>query len=106
MTATNQNFTMFAGDTKNIIVTIDNATDLLGATFKWGVRKKEYSTTNDLLKESPEIVTDKNTITIKLKPPDTANLLGSYYHECEVTDQQKNVSTVFTGLMTIKISGV
>jgi hypothetical protein len=106
MTMINQNFTLYAGNTKNIIIPVTGIEDLMGATIKWGVRKKEYSTTNDLLKESPDIVTDKNTITIKLKPPDTANLLGSYYHECEVVDQQKNVSTVFTGLMTINRSGV
>ncbi|MBT2725130.1 MULTISPECIES: hypothetical protein [unclassified Bacillus (in: firmicutes)] len=45
MTAINQNFSMFAGDSKNLIVNVtkdDGSTlDLNGTTVKWGLRKKK-----------------------------------------------------------------
>jgi hypothetical protein len=105
MTAVNQNFSMYQGDTKNIIVPVDGVTDLIGATLKWGLRKRESSTTNDIVKES-EITISGTEITIPLKPPDTETLLGLYFHECELTDQQGNVSTLFTGNVNILRSAV
>ncbi|MDR7237106.1 hypothetical protein J2Y02_001717 [Neobacillus drentensis] len=107
---TNQNFSMYAGDSKSIIipVTKDDGSplNLTGAAVKWGVRKRESSTTNDILKESPAITVSGSEITISLAPVDTETLTGSYYHECELTDQQGNVSTLFVGLVTITKSGV
>jgi hypothetical protein len=105
MTAVNQNFSMYQGESKNLIVSVDGVTDLIGATLKWGLRKRESSTINDILKES-EITVSGTEITIPLKPPDTETLLGTYFHECELTDQQGNVSTLFTGIVTILRSAV
>jgi hypothetical protein len=105
MTAINQNFTMYQGDTKNLIVPVEGVTDLTGSTLQWGLRKRESSTTNDIFKNN-EITINGNEITIPLKPPDTETLLGTYWHECELTDQQGNVSTLFTGVATILRSGV
>ncbi|MEH7093925.1 hypothetical protein [Neobacillus vireti] len=105
MTAVNQNFTMYQGDSKNLIVAVEGVTDLIGVTLKWGLRKREYDTTNLVLKEN-EITVSGTEIRIPLKPPDTETLLGTYYHECELTDQQGNVSTLFTGIVTILRSAV
>ncbi|WP_078548636.1 hypothetical protein [Litchfieldia alkalitelluris] len=109
MTATNQSFTMIAGDTKNITVNVTNdsgtALNLSGATIKWVMKKRVTSTENDLLKTDITIVGD-GVIQIKLVPIDTVSLRGTFYHECEVTDQYGNVSTIFTGNITINPTGV
>lgn len=101
MTAVNQNFSMIAGDTKSLIATMSE--DLTGASVKWVIKKDVNSTENILLKTSTISGTD---ITIKLDPADTLSLSGVYYHECEVTDQQNNISTVFTGKCSINKSGI
>jgi hypothetical protein len=103
---TNQNFSVYAGDTKNIIITTTTEygtpLNLTGATIKWRVRKKEFSPII-FSKESPNITVFGNEITIPLAPVDTDNLSGStLYHECKITDQTGNVSTLFTGFLTIK----
>jgi hypothetical protein len=101
VTAINQNFSMIAGDTKSLIATMSE--DLSGASVRWVIKKNVNSTENILLKASTVSGTD---ITIKLDPADTLSLVGTYYHECEVTDQQNNVSTVFTGMCLINKSGI
>ncbi|WP_413309844.1 BppU family phage baseplate upper protein [Bacillus sp. 1P10SD] len=109
MTAKNQNFSMYAGDSKNIVVPVTkddgSNVDLTGATVKWVLKKYDHDTTNILLKES-EIIIQGNEITLPIKPPDTSELAGTYYHECEIKDQNENVSTIFVGLVSIKRSGV
>jgi hypothetical protein len=101
MTAVNQNFSMIAGDTKSLIATMSE--DLTGASVKWIIKKNVNSAENILLKTGTVSGTD---ITIKLDPVDTVNLVGTYYHECEVTDQLNNVSTIFTGMCLINKSGI
>lgn len=106
MTELNQNFTMFQGDSKNIVVDIssDEALDLTGATIKWALKKKVYSTENELLKTITDATNGQ--VIIQLEPVDTANLTGLYYHELELTDGAGNVSTIMTGNVTINKSGV
>ncbi|MBT2729445.1 hypothetical protein J7E63_21365 [Bacillus sp. ISL-75] len=111
MTAINQNFSMFAGDSKNLIVTVTkddgSFVDLNGTTVKWGLRKKENSTINEVSKTTDDGITLLgDEITIKLDPTDTLNLLGIYFQECELTDQLGNVSTIFTGGVKINRSVV
>jgi hypothetical protein len=105
MTTENQNFSMYQGETKNIIVTISNDDvinlDLTGSTVKWALVKSINFDSNVILKESPEILISGNKITIPLKPFDTENLLGKFYHACELTDVQGNVSVLFTGMGNI-----
>jgi hypothetical protein len=60
MTAVNQNFSMYQGESKNLIVSVDGVTDLIGATLKWGLRKRESSTINDILKESEITIRYRN----------------------------------------------
>jgi hypothetical protein len=102
VTAINQNFSMYAGDTKNLVITMPE--DLTGCSVKWGLRQRNNE--NVILKQSPTIAINGNEITIPLLPIDTASLHGAYYHECELTDQQGSVSTVFTGMASIQRSGV
>ena len=112
MTSTGQNLTMYAGDDKILIVTTtdpnDVPIDVSGCTIRWIVYKR-----------SPQnIVIDKTTpstgialtdptngiFEITLVPGDTENLLGEYNHECELTDMDSKISTIFVGYIKILAS--
>lgn len=107
MTQFNQNFSMFAGETKYIAVpnTKDDGTDLdlSGSTITWTVKKREYSPDSVLSKATPDITVSGNVLTIALTSPDTNDLLGTYYHKCDCVDQFGNDSVLFTGYMEIKL---
>jgi hypothetical protein len=114
MTTINQDFSMYAGDSKNIVITVtdDNGSpmNLLNATVKWALKKRVKSTENMIYKTTTDGITitdaQNGLIKISLLPINTSSLSGMYYHECEVTDQSGNVSTVTTGYITVKESGV
>lgn len=94
MTATNQNFYMYAGDTKNLNISVTNddgsPLDLTGCTITWVLKKN-----------NSELVKTTTNGVIELEPSDTSDLYGIYPHECELTDQTGNVSTIFIGKVTI-----
>lgn len=106
MTAINQNFEMYAGDTKNIIIGVTDpsgmALDLTGATVSWILKPPQPAAPISIRKISPQVEIDMDRITIKLLPEDTENLAGNFYHEAELTDQIGNVSTIMVG--TVKIN--
>ncbi|OMF35276.1 hypothetical protein BK133_11270 [Paenibacillus sp. FSL H8-0548] len=108
MTARNQNFVMYAGDTVEIEVPVAN-TDLTGVTIKWAM-KRSVKGDNTLYRETPSgiEITDAaaGIFMIKLESIDTKDLIGSFYHEAELMDAIGNVSTIMTGTITIKPSGV
>ncbi|MGO4181210.1 hypothetical protein AB4Z17_08520 [Paenibacillus sp. TAF43_2] len=108
MAKTNQNFTMFAGDTMDIDVPVAD-TDLTGGTIKW-VMKRAVKGDFTIFRETPIgiKITDAaaGIFNIRLERADTLDLIGSFYHEAELTDLIGNVSTVMTGTITIKPSGV
>lgn len=115
MTALNQNFSMYAGDSKKVIITVtddnNNALDLFGASVKWALKRSSRTDEREIYKEiNKGIKIDNPTngeLTIDLLPSDTALLTpGTYYHECEVTDANGNVSTITVGYITISKSGV
>ncbi|WP_141500961.1 hypothetical protein [Paenibacillus luteus] len=107
MATKNQNFEMFAGESKSVTVTVADV-DLTGATVKWAAKKSIYNTEHDVYKdtESGVVITEPNKFVITLVPADTAALSGGYYHEAVLTDASGNVSTVLTGKLTINLSGV
>lgn len=98
VTATNQNFSMIAGDSKYIVFPVEGVT-LERCTIRWGIKKT--SSEFALYKESPNITVVDGNVQIKLTPEDTKDLLGTYSHEAEITDQLGNVSTVLKGKATI-----
>lgn len=105
MTAKNQNFEMFCGDTHELPVTVRDSSgalkDITGAAVAWALAKS--------VKCDPEFtkatgsgiaLTDPSNglFTVTLNPADTLNLCpGDYYHEAEVTDSSGRVVTVMTG---------
>ena len=92
----NQNFSMISGDTKTIVIDINE--NLVGAAAKWSM-KKRGATTTTLIKNGS--VAD-GKIQIVLDKADTEELSGLFMHECEVTDQSGNVSTVTSGAVNIQ----
>jgi hypothetical protein len=98
---------MYSGDSKNIIISITDVTDLAGATAKWAVKKRIDGIENEILKTTENGITiSGNEILVKLTPTDTLNINGIHYYECELTDAQGNISTVKTGYVSFKQSGV
>lgn len=109
MTETGQKFTMWSGDTKVLEVTITdasgNAVNLTGATISYVLQRSVGSTvTISKTTDDGISITDASggVFQITLDASDTASLSGSYYHECQITDTSGNVSTVFTGTVTMK----
>lgn len=114
MTQKNQNFEMFAGDTKDIVVTVDDGdgipVNLTGASIKWVLKKATVTGAQQVLKTMANgiFLTDPlaGEFTVRLATADTNAISGKFYHEAEVTDSSGNVSTVFTGTVKIEPSGV
>ena len=114
MTMSNQDLTMYSGDTRIIGFTITDAVsgdpvNLTGASaIKWRCSKKlsgGFSPTPTLSKALATGVTVTGALVgeleVLLSPADTASLSGRFYHELEVTDGGGNISTVATGTLTI-----
>jgi hypothetical protein len=105
MTTTDQNFTMWAGEDKDITVNLVDADgaaygSLTGLTFAWKMATSENAS-SVLVTKTPTGTTD--SITFSLADTDTQGLApGVYYHECRVTDASFDEDVVFTGGMTIK----
>lgn len=117
MTKENQSFIMYAGDTANVNCVVrtgpnpsDPIKDISGATIVW-VLYDEAAAEAKLNKSTVSGITITSGIggafTVALAAGDTESVApGAYYHEAEVTDVFGNVSTVFTGTVTIKRSRV
>lgn len=103
VTAENQNFEMYRGDTKHIRFSIeDESLNLAGTTINWAMtpfRKSEAIITKTTT-EGISLVDGK--IIVKLDANDTESLLGLYEHEVQIVDEYGNVSTVLRGNITIK----
>lgn len=115
MTSEDQNFEMYAGESKVITVTVKDAAgalvDIGGASIEWIAKRSEDDAVGLITKTTAagggitilDQTTHKGEFTITLVPADTQSLGGaSYYHEAEVTDIATDVSTVMRGIVTIK----
>lgn len=107
MTRTNQDFTMWSGDSKVLEVTVTDAdgdaVNLTGASIDYVMQDDA-----DISKSVGDGISITSPATgglfeITLDPSDTTALAGDYHHECEVTDSSDNVSTVFVGTVTINV---
>ena len=108
MVSTNQNFTIYAGDTNNVLVGIeedDIAASLTGASAVWILSSDIGSGSLVRITSDDFLSISGSTVTIAISPSHTSSLAGKYYHELEVTDSSGNVSTTTTGVVTIKKSG-
>lgn len=114
MTKKAQNFEMWAGDTKNLVVTITGSDSagysLASASVTWILEETPGS--GSLIRKhisgsssGSGITISTSTLTIDLDPSDTVNLSGTYYHEAEATDISDQVATLFVGTAKIYTSG-
>jgi hypothetical protein len=111
MALTNQNFSMFAGDTKTIRVTVTDVTgapkDITGASITWamqiiyGVDIKKSTTDGTI-----EIVNAVGGLyDISVIPSDTEGFAqGFYQHQSEVLDNDGISEVVLSGTVTINNS--
>lgn len=106
MTKKNQDFEMFAGNSKDIIITMADSSGLSGATIKWVLKKSVNGQLITMKTVGGGISIGLTFFTVRLNPADTEGLSGRFYHEAELTDVLGNVSTVTTGHVTIEASGV
>jgi hypothetical protein len=104
MTVKNPTVNLVAGDSKYLVVSVDGITDLTGCTFKWGLIEKGVTILEKTSTSGISVVDGK--VQIKIDPADTLSLHGTYYQECEMTDTLGNVSTIFTGIVTVSKSNV
>jgi len=103
-------FTMTAGDTKVLSVTVTeksdgSATDITGAVIAWKIAQSLRGGVL-LSKSTPADITITSgtggIFAITVDPADTASLLGDYYHEAQVTFSTGEISTVLKGKMTVE----
>jgi len=111
MTSVNQNFTIYGGNTNSVSigVTLDAGTSsasLGSCSAVWIVENEVESGSLIRLTTDSGISLSGSIATLAISPSLTSGLSGKYYHELVVTDAASNVSTVTTGIVTIKKSGV
>lgn len=110
MTASNQDFTMYSGNSRTLVITIyGDEVDLIGATIRWILKKTDGDDPVLLTKSTTDatiLITDSSHFNILLEPQDTQALKGDYYHECNSVDAVGNVSTLFVGTSEIKQSHI
>jgi hypothetical protein len=109
--ASNQNFTMTAGDSKTINVPVVTPadglpSDITGATITWKA-SKSFVKTPILSKSTAAGIAITNgtggIFTITLAAADTVSVdPGDYYHEAQVTYSNGEVATVMRAVMTIE----
>ena len=96
------------GDTARLTVTVRDAAgavvDLTGATaIAWQMARSAFAASPTLSKSlgSGVTVTDamNGVFQVALAPADSADLLGDFHHEAEVTDGAGDIATVFCGTL-------
>lgn len=108
MTAENQNFEMYQGETKHLYIkVVDGDGNLInltsGVVVKWGVKKAHYADRFLISKETGGGIEIRNGVAIvMIEPDDTEGLIGEYQHEARLIDEFENVSTILTGVVVVK----
>lgn len=101
-------FSMYAGDDKTIEVSVTDkngdAVDITSATIEWRAAKS-HNKTAAVTKTTSSGISITNgaggVFQITLTDSDTEDLVGSYYHEAQVTFSSGLIATVLTGLMNV-----
>ena len=102
------NFTMTAGDTKQLVVTVKDAdgdaVSITGSTIKWQCARS-YGKASSISKTTTSgiQITDgaNGVFTVTINPSDTNSLVGNFSHEAEITFSDGTISTVLFGTMKI-----
>lgn len=105
MTVTGQNFDIYLGDSKQIIITVYDETGAIlpldGYDITWVLYKltsKQIVLTKTLGAGITVPTPANGQILIDIQPADTENLVpNTYLHECEISTSPTDVATVTTG---------
>lgn len=108
-----QDFEMFSGDSKDLVITVVDENDvtfsLTSASIKFNASREPGSTVliNKGTDVSPGGITITNPaggiFTVTLDPGDTKDLTEKFlYYEAEITDVLGNIATVTFGTITLK----
>jgi len=116
MTVEQQNFEIYAGDTKNVSIVVEDedndlpVLDITGCTATW-ILYDPYNSDEILITKilgsGITIPTPSNgTIIVSLLPEDTISIEPAnwYVHETEIVDAFGNVTTTTIGFLRIKKS--
>lgn len=106
-------FEMFAGDTMRVYFAIKDkdggSLDITGAEVRWQISRLKptgFSNTpllNKRIGDGIEVVDSfDGQLLVRLAPEDTVSLSGSFHAELELQDVDGDVSTAYTGTVTIK----
>jgi len=119
MTDVEQNFEMYAGETKEVTFEIrggvdDELLDLTASQITWLLKLREDSPTHILRKTSPVegiVILDQGTnrgqFVLTLESDDTKELDARvYYHEAEIVDIGDHPSVTTVGWCTLNPSGI
>lgn len=108
MTMTNQDFQIWAGETKQLIVTVTDGNgiivDISGSQITWRLLDKNNYTIMTKTLGNGVTLTDPThgIFMIQLNPTDTANLgISRYSHTAKITDLFGNVSVLLVGSITL-----
>lgn len=101
-------FTMYAGDSKTLVVTAKDedgaAVDITDATIRWQLARS-VSTTALVTKSIGDGVTitdgSGGVFEVELENADTESLKGEFYHEAEAILTDGTIATVLSGTATI-----
>ena len=111
MAETKQNFEVYAGDDKEVTITVrDENSEILnltGYTLNWVMSDEdEDAILTKTLSDGLSVATPSNgQVLLTLVPADTEDLEpGIYHHELEITSSGGKVSTVTTGYVKVSYS--
>ena len=114
MSRINQDFTMWAGETQRLVVTVydcdDEVMDITGSSISWIMQASILQGDPAIVKTTDdpaeiEITDGENgEFAIYLLPEDTENMGGWFYHEALLVDADDNESVVVTGRARINAS--
>jgi hypothetical protein len=98
----------YSGDTRRLIVTTidsdENNVDLTNAdSITYIIVDRDGNTvlTKTLQDGIAFLDAQQGRFVINIEPSDTEDLSGQFEHECEIVDQNDDVTTVFTGTVEI-----
>ena len=107
MSVSNQNFTIYAGDTVAINLVINDAEglplNLDGVTLYWGLGPVNVEPATLVKTSVDEIeIVGAGQATVHLTPADTVNMRGQFRQEVRMIDLLGNIETLLTGIVTIQ----
>lgn len=101
MATTGQDFTIWSGDDKSLVITLTDGTDTTGGSAVWTLANSPTGPSLVRLTTDAGITMSGSVITVTLQPSHTAGLAGIFYHECQFRNSASKVATTTVGTVVI-----